>query len=264
MNSPEQIATWPDQLESVIEGTCIERALVFDDTLSTQDAAARACIGFDLSHPPTLVVASIQRMGRGQRASNWYDAEGCTLPCSLAVGPEFFGLSNPNLAARAGLAALDAIREHTPGHQLAIKWPNDVLVRVKNIQRKIAGVLIEHAANSIVIGIGINCTQNDSDYHPIIKDRAISLAQLGVQSSRIEIACSLAKSLDYWLSQASEADVRAAWDARDALIGNHAKAVYNNQPYSGEIQHIDPLDHIELLTESGIVRLPVTQTRIVG
>jgi BirA family biotin operon repressor/biotin-[acetyl-CoA-carboxylase] ligase len=248
----------------VIEGTCIERVLVFEDTLSTQDAAARACIGFETTHPPTLVVASIQRMGRGQRANNWYDAEGCTLPCSVAVGPEYFNHSNPNLAARAGLATLDAIRQHTPGHQISIKWPNDVLVRVSNIQRKIAGVLIERAANSIVIGIGINCTQDDSDFHPIIKDRAVSLAQLGVRSTRIELACSLAKSLDYWFVHASETDVRSAWDTYDALIATHIKAVYNNQPYAGEVKHIDPLEHIELQTESGCIRLPVTQTRIVG
>jgi biotin-[acetyl-CoA-carboxylase] ligase BirA-like protein len=263
VSSPEVITTWPDQLESVIEGTCIDRVMVFEDTLSTQDSAARACNGLPKDHPPVLVVSSIQRMGRGQRANNWYDGEGCTLPCSLAVGSEYLNLSNPNLATRAGLAALDAICDHAQHLPIMIKWPNDIMVRVENRQRKISGVLIEHAENSIVIGVGINCKQSVSDFHPMIQGSAVSLAQLGVQASRIDLACSLTKSLDYWLTQASEDQVRLHWKTYDGLTGRHAKLVYDNTSYIGEITHIDPLDHITMMWKNQEIKFPVTQTRII-
>ncbi len=237
--------------------------MVFEDTLSTQDSAARACAGLPKDHAPTLVVSSIQRMGRGQRANNWYDGDGCTLPCSLAIGVEYLNLSNPNLATRAGLAVLDAICEHASHLPILIKWPNDIMIRVENLQRKVSGVLIEHAENSIVIGMGINCTQSESDFHPTIQGSAVSLAQVGIEVSRITLACSLTKALDYWLTQACEDDVRSHWNTYDGLTGRHAKLVYDNTPYIGEITHIDPLDHITMMWRNQEIKFPVEQTRII-
>lgn len=238
--------------------------MVLDETLSTQDAAARACIGLPKDHPATLVVASKQLMGRGSHAKNWYDEYSCTLPSSIAIGPELLGLNNANLSARAGLAALDAIKEAAPDHQVGIKWPNDIHVILDDSShKKIAGILIEHARDSIVIGIGINCTQTMSDYHPEIQDSAISLKQLGSNISRIELACSLISSLNYWLSQATEDQVLANWNTHDALVGQTRKFVHDNTPHTGKIIAINPLSAIRLETDDGIVVLPAEQTRLV-
>lgn len=238
--------------------------MVLDETLSTQDTAARACVGMQRDHAATLVVASKQLMGRGSHAKNWYDEYSCTLPSSIAIGPEFLGLNNANLSARAGLATLDAIKEAAPDQQIGIKWPNDIhVVHGDHSQKKIAGILIEHARDSIVIGIGINCTQTMSDYHPEIKDSAISLKQLGSRISRVELACTLISSLDHWLSRASEDQVLSHWNTNDTLVGQTRKFLHNNTPHTGKIIAINPLSAIRLETEDGIVVLPAQQTRIV-
>lgn len=263
--SNEDIHDWSDRLESQIEGTIFSRTVVFDETLSTQDAAARACIGFPKDHQATLVLASKQLMGRGSRANNWYDALSCTLPSSIAIGPEFLDLDNANISARAGLATLDAIAQAAPGHQFGIKWPNDIHAIFDGVtQKKIAGVLIEHARDSIVIGIGINCTQTVTDFHPEIQGTAVSLKQLGSKASRIDLACMLIDSLNYWLSVASEDEVLSHWNFNDAIVGQTRKFVHDNKPYTGKIIAINPLSAIRLDTESGIVVLPAEQTRIIS
>lgn len=265
IESNDGVQDWSGRLETKIEGTIFSRTMVFEETLSTQDAAARACIGLAKDHPATLVVASKQLMGRGSRAKNWYDAFSCTLPSSIAIGPEFLDLDNANISARAGLAALDAIAQAAPGHQFGIKWPNDIHVIFDGVsQKKIAGVLIEHARDSIVIGIGINCTQSSTDFHPEIQDTAVSLKQLGSKTSRIDLACMLIDSLNYWLSVASEDEVLSHWNLNDALVGQTRKFVHDNRPCTGKVIEINPLSLIRLQTDDGIKFLPAEQTRIVS
>ncbi len=265
MTQSENITTWPDRLEAAIKDTLFDRVIVIQETQSTQDAAARACIGLPKDHPATVVIASNQTMGRGQRANNWYDSSGLTLPCSFAIGPEFLSLNNPNLAARAGLAALDTITHFAKDHPIKIKWPNDIVIAVGNTQKKIAGILIEHSRDSIVIGIGINCLQSEADFHPSIKDSAISLAQLGSETTRIDIACKLIESLNHWFSVATEVQVIQHWTQHDALVGHDKKFVYNNQPHTGTVLSIDPLKEVCVQTTlgGGEVSLPVEQTRLV-
>lgn len=263
MSITEDITAWPDRLESKTQSTIINRVIVLSETQSTQDAAARACIGLPKDHPPTLVVASNQTMGRGQRANNWFDASGRTLPCSLAIGPEFLNFNNPNLAARAGLAALDAIQRFAP--TTMIKWPNDIVVTEgDSAPRKIAGVLVEHSRDSIVIGIGINCTQTESDFHPSIQHSANSLHQLGCDVVRIDLACTLIDSLHHWFAVASENEVRDHWNENDALLGTTQKFIHNNAPHTGKVLSIDPLKNIRIQTSQGEINLPVEQTRLIA
>ena len=266
MSVSEDITAWPDRLESAIKDTIFDRVVVLSETASTQDAAARACIGLPSDHSATVVVASNQTTGRGQRDNTWHDAPGLTLPCSLAIGPEFLNLNNPNLAARAGLAALDTIQHFVKDHPIKIKWPNDIVATGdENFGGKIAGVLIEHTNDSIVIGIGINCLQTEADFHPSIKAAAISLAQLGCQVQRIDLACKLIESLNHWFSIATEAQIRQHWKQHDALVGHDKEFIYNNQPYSGTVLGIDPLKGISVQTTvgGGKVSLPVQQTRLI-
>jgi len=58
------------------------------------------------------------------------------------------------VALAAGLACIHAVADHMPGldRDLAIKWPNDVLLK----HRKLAGILCEVVQGRMVVGIGLN------------------------------------------------------------------------------------------------------------
>jgi BirA family biotin operon repressor/biotin-[acetyl-CoA-carboxylase] ligase len=108
---------------------------------------------------PIVRVAYLQTAGRGRRGRPWYAEPGnallfsiaCVLPCPLE------GLAGLSLAL--GVALVDGLRSLPvagPG-QIALKWPNDVLLEGD----KLAGILIETAwstehASAVVIGIGTN------------------------------------------------------------------------------------------------------------
>ncbi|WJF90071.1 biotin--[acetyl-CoA-carboxylase] ligase [Paraburkholderia bonniea] len=108
---------------------------------------------------PIVRVAYLQTAGRGRRGRAWYAEPGnallfsvaCVLPRPLE---ELAGLS-----LALGVALVDGLRSlplAQPG-QIALKWPNDVLLEGD----KLAGILIETAwstasASAVVIGIGTN------------------------------------------------------------------------------------------------------------
>jgi BirA family biotin operon repressor/biotin-[acetyl-CoA-carboxylase] ligase len=108
---------------------------------------------------PIVRVAYLQTAGRGRRGRTWYAEPGnallfsvaCVLPRPLE---ELGGLS-----LAVGVALVDGLRSLPvagPG-QIALKWPNDVLLEGD----KLAGILIETAwsteyASAVVIGIGTN------------------------------------------------------------------------------------------------------------
>jgi len=113
----------------------------------------------DALERPIVRVAYLQTAGRGRRGRPWYAEPGnallfsvaCVLPCPLE------GLAGLSLAV--GVALVDGLRSLPvagPG-QIALKWPNDVLLEGD----KLAGILIETAwstddASAVVIGIGTN------------------------------------------------------------------------------------------------------------
>jgi BirA family biotin operon repressor/biotin-[acetyl-CoA-carboxylase] ligase len=114
---------------------------------------------------PIVRVAYLQTAGRGRRGRTWYAEPGNALLFSVAcVLPRpLEGLAGLSLAV--GVALVDGLRSlpvSGPG-QIALKWPNDVLLEGD----KLAGILIETAwstadASAVVIGIGTNVKGADA------------------------------------------------------------------------------------------------------
>ncbi|CAH2779735.1 MAG: Biotin--protein ligase (EC (EC (EC (EC [uncultured Paraburkholderia sp.] len=108
---------------------------------------------------PIVRVAYLQTAGRGRRDRPWYAEPGNALLFSVAcVLPRpLEGLAGLSLAMGVALVAgLRSLPVAGPG-QIALKWPNDVLLEGD----KLAGILIETAwskedASAVVIGIGTN------------------------------------------------------------------------------------------------------------
>ena len=108
---------------------------------------------------PIVRVAYLQTAGRGRRGRTWVAQPGDALLFSLAcVLPRpIDGIAGLPLAI--GAALVDGLRSlpvEAPG-QIALKWPNDVLLEGD----KLVGILVETAwstrdATAVVIGIGTN------------------------------------------------------------------------------------------------------------
>ncbi len=123
----------------------------------------------------TLVIASFQEQGRGQRGNQWQSKDGENLTFSLILFPQFLKPSEQFFLNKIiSLGVYDFLGSlHVK--KIAIKWPNDIMVKGK----KIAGILIENTLRSneilsSVIGIGININQQNFEKIP----NAISLRKI--------------------------------------------------------------------------------------
>lgn len=127
----------------------------------------------------TIVDTHTQTSGRGQRGNSWESEPGKNISCSILLRPELpHGVTTFDLNRVTSLALFTLLSRHIQPTEIAIKWPNDLLIG----RRKIAGILTENEwlgdrLNYTIVGIGLNVKQTQfGDYHPV----ATSLALEGI------------------------------------------------------------------------------------
>jgi len=108
----------------------------------------------------TVVWTKKQRSGRGQRGNDWQSEPGKNLTFSLVWHPHFLRIDQQFYLSMAVALGVHHYLTEEQLEEVAIKWPNDVLVK----DRKIAGILIETVVNkqqlkNAVVGIGLNVNQ---------------------------------------------------------------------------------------------------------
>ncbi len=153
----------------------VKRLIVSPELVSTQDEARRLAEAG--SGAGTLVIADRQTGGRGSRGRHWHSPADTGLYCSLILGPDG---GPPSLACWTLAASLAICRACRNGALPAeIKWPNDILIR----GRKAAGILAEMRGGggrkALILGFGVNVTQERSDFPPELADRSTSLRMEG-------------------------------------------------------------------------------------
>ena len=108
----------------------------------------------------SVLVADLQRAGRGRLGREWVAPAGSSLLCSVLldapahVGPQW-------LLGATALSLADALGD-TTGERPQLKWPNDVLYG----DLKVAGLLAEFLSSPprVVVGLGVNLTSVDPAY----------------------------------------------------------------------------------------------------
>ena len=154
------------------------------------------------------LVARRQTAGRGRAGRQWEDGAGNFMGSTVVVLRPGDPLPQ-TLALVAGLATAEAIAAVPRAPDAMLKWPNDLLVD----GAKLAGILLERAGETVVIGIGCNLVRA-----PVVPGRATTaLADHGVTVALGEFADLLADcfavALARWRGGEWDA-LRAAWLAR--------------------------------------------------
>lgn len=145
------------------------------------------------------VVADHQTGGRGRRGRSFSSPPGCGVYLSMLIRPDSAPGDTAGITAWVAVAVCDAI-EKTCGIRPGIKWINDIIMG----RRKVAGILTELSVEGesghiqyIVIGIGINTNQRESDFPPELSEIAGSVAMAAGKSiDRGRLAGELINSLD--------------------------------------------------------------------
>lgn len=173
----------------------IGRTIEFVPVIGSTNDRARALLA-EPHGDGAVVVADLQRAGRGRRGRSWQSPSGRNLTVSIGLRPRLPAMDAWFVSAASALAVLDAARPHG---RLSVKWPNDL---VAGDGRKVAGILVETSLDGdrlrdAVIGIGLNVNWRRNEMPPELAAGATSLADLaGRTVGRVELLASLLDRLD--------------------------------------------------------------------
>ena len=198
---------------------------IVDETGSTN--ADLLSLGRDALEGDWLVTRR-QSAGKGRAGRQWEDGAGNFMGSTVVT----LRPADPppqTLALVTGLATAQAVAALPGAPEAMLKWPNDLFVD----GAKLAGILLERAGDSVVVGVGVNLLRA-----PAVAGRATTaLADHDLQIDLGEFADLLAN----WFANAIASWRRGEWDALRAawLARAHPEGTplsvndRNGQPITG-------------------------------
>ena len=151
----------------------------------------------------TVIVADRQTGGRGRLGRTFLSPGGVGVYLSALIRPDCAPTQLMHLTCAVAVVMCDAV-ENAFGFRPGIKWTNDLVYGKK----KLAGILTElglspkGAVDYAIIGIGINCCQDESDFPDDIRAIAGSLRSVtGHEICRERVAAAMLDAL-YKMDQA--------------------------------------------------------------
>ncbi|MBK8405149.1 MAG: biotin--[acetyl-CoA-carboxylase] ligase [Bacteroidetes bacterium] len=224
-----------------------------EETDSTNSYASRLLQEHEVAEG-TAIMAHFQTSGRGQRSSGWESESHKNLTVSYILSPGFLPITNHFVLNQAiSLGVYDFIKSKISA-DVAIKWPNDILVG----NSKIAGILIENSLRGTkithsVVGIGINVNQIQfADYEP----PATSLAKIEVKEFELrKLLDELSENLDKWYTRVRLGHFRQINQAyEEAMFQRNKLATYQTPEgkFQGTITGVTDDGRLEILKQDGI------------
>ena len=145
----------------------------------------------------TVLLADRQTSGHGRLGRSFHSPAGTGIYMSILLRPQCPPQALMHLTCAAAVAMCDAV-ETSAGFRPGIKWTNDLVFG----QRKLGGILTELGLSPrgtveyAIIGIGINCCQQPSDFPEDIQNIAASLSMVcGKPIDRSQVAAAMMEAL---------------------------------------------------------------------
>jgi BirA family biotin operon repressor/biotin-[acetyl-CoA-carboxylase] ligase len=224
------------------------RLIVHDRLDSTNSEALRLARSGEQG--PVWIIAREQTAGRGRRGRDWISGDG-----NLAASLLFAAAVTPPIAATLGfvasLAVHQACRALTPGVDVALKWPNDVLAN----GGKVAGLLLESESqglsSTMVIGFGVNLASAPEgmpfpaqSLRALGHDVTAEMAFAGLSDSWVLFA-------DIWDNGRGFDVIRKAWLAQARGIGQSISVRTGDRVESGIFETLDGQGRLILRAADG-------------
>jgi BirA family transcriptional regulator, biotin operon repressor / biotin---[acetyl-CoA-carboxylase] ligase len=201
---------------------------------------------------PFWVTAGRQSAGRGRRGRTWISQAGnlfATLLLTDPAPPEHW----PELAFVAALAIHDAVAELVPElkPQLAIKWPNDLLLD----GAKFSGILIEgeggEEGGAVAVGVGVNCANHPADTDFPATDLAAAGAQVSPEDLFAVLSVKMLGRIAQWNQGEHFATIRTDWLSRAAGLGAAIRVRLPDRELAGQFETVDDTGRLVLLLPDG-------------
>ncbi len=212
----------------------------------------------------TIVTAEKQTLGKGRLGRSWHSPEKMGIYVSIILRPKFTPGQAPGLSIMSALAVAETLNECVP-KKVQIKWPNDILIN----GRKVAGVLTELSAekskiNFVIVGMGINVKQSESDFPPNLRAVATSVQRESKREiSRVELLKQLLGNFEneyqlYKKDQLKQSLVRIR--KLSSLLNQEVTLQWNGAAVTGTAVDIDSTG--SLIIESNENRMTVSSGEV--
>lgn len=228
-----------DGLDTAVVGREVVYLKSVDSTNDyAKKLAAKGCMD------GVAVIGGRQTKGRGRLGRDWESPADKGIYVSVVLRPAIAPAEAQILTLTAAVAAAKAILKST-GIRPGIKWPNDLVIDGK----KVCGILLEmnseaDSINYVVLGIGINFSQNAGDFADEIKKSAISLKMAagnpkngnGVTTGRLSVIRSLLRELDGMAGlvySGQYAELLDMWREYSATLGKEVRFEIKGVQYTG-------------------------------
>lgn len=232
----------PLQCEEIQQGLAGEaighRIIWVEETGSTNDDARELA---RLGAPHGLVVlAEMQRTGRGRRGAQWISPPRQNLLFSIVLRPDVPMELWPRMAHCAAVGIATGLEMWRPSLAPQIKWPNDVYLT----GRKMGGILLEVSAQGnaafAVLGLGLNV--NGEDFPSDLPVPATSLrVETGCKVHREEVAGAVLRQLSLWLPRVGEdfSSVLREVRRRSLILGRRVSLLQQDVARCGTVVDFD-------------------------
>jgi BirA family biotin operon repressor/biotin-[acetyl-CoA-carboxylase] ligase len=210
----------------------------------------------------TIVLADAQSAGRGRMGRSFFSPGARSIYLSAILRPR----ERPEAAHRyifvAALAVARTVRAFVPDAvDLAIKWPNDVLLD----GRKTAGINLPVQAEQgrivwAILGIGVNVNLTAEEFPPELRDLATSVrVAAGIETDRVQLAETLIETLEREIDRFREdgfAQVLEAWGKFFRMEGLRVRigGPGVHPPIQGTVTGVDREGALLLRTDGGVKR----------
>ena len=230
-----------------------KKIVIFSSTASTNDVAGEYARNKD--NNGLVVLAEEQTKGRGRRGNKWVSGKGDSVICSILLTEH--SVNAELLPLTIAVATAETIGKCTKA-EAKIKWPNDIILNGK----KAAGILVESKKaakhTAYIIGIGINCRQQKTDFPTELRRTATSIdIETGAATDRIAMVKRLLVSVEHWLETAEKKQQKVIerWQKLSTQLNHRVELVYNRKRYAGNCIGIDPQQGLIVQLDSGGVRM---------
>lgn len=205
-----------------------------------------------------VVLAEYQSAGRGRMGKAWRAPPSSSICLSIAYTFRSPPRTLPSLSLAVGVAVVDVLRDLSVPN-VALKWPNDILVG----EAKLGGILIETRGTVnvnplTVTGLGLNLDLTGASDQDIAPDRSGPITDLRRCVSDLpERAAIVALLVDAIFDALGRFDAQGfaafldAWNNCDWLRGRHTTVETASGRITGAADGIDEDGALLLMTHEG-------------
>ena len=223
------------------------------EVLKTVDSTNNRAKLLALSGAPdgTLVVSEEQTAGRGRYGKKFFSPKGSGLYMSVLLRPEKGESSFQMLTVAAAVSVCEAM-ESIAGIKPEIKWVNDVYLSGK----KVCGILTEAGTDlesggidSVIVGIGVNCTTLSEGFPEELRGLAGSIGLSG--KTRNELCAGIYERLMTYRKDLSSAAVINKYRDRSMMYGREIGFIYGGENRRGTVFGINDAGNLLVKCENG-------------